>query len=118
MRVVKALDAGAMLAVARRPIGSDETSDEVERDLAMMGASLLVSIIPALAEGGLTETPQDDAAATYASRLVKDDGRIDWTWPADRIHNLIRGLHPWPHAFTSLGHERFILHRSRPAPRW
>ena len=114
MRVVKALDAGAMLAVARRPIGSDETSDEVERDLANIGASLLVSTIPALVDGRLAETPQDDAVATYAPRLVKDDGRIDWTWPADRIHNLIRGLHPWPHAFTSLGQERFILHRSRP----
>jgi methionyl-tRNA formyltransferase len=114
MRVVKALDAGPMLATARRPITADETSDEVERDLAEIGAQLLVAAIPGLSEGRIQEIPQDDAAATYAPRLTKDDGRIDWSWPAERIHNLIRGLHPWPHAATFLGSRRYILHRSRP----
>jgi methionyl-tRNA formyltransferase len=114
MRVVKALDAGPMLATARRPITADETSDEVEQDLAEIGARLLLTTIPALSEGRVTGIPQDDSAATYAPRLTKDDGRIDWTWPAERIHNLIRGLHPWPHAATFLGSRRFILHRSRP----
>jgi methionyl-tRNA formyltransferase len=114
MRVVRALDAGPMLATARRRITSDETSDDVERDLAAIGAQLLVSTIPGLSEGGVAEIPQDDSAATYAPRLTKDDGRIDWTWPAERIHNLIRGLHPWPHAATFLGAQRFILHRSKP----
>src|SRR5205807_3432328 len=90
MRMVKALDAGPMLAVARRPIGPEETSEDVERDLAVTGAGLLVSTISGLADGRGREIPQDDAAATYAPRLTKDDGRIDWTWPAERIHNLIR----------------------------
>jgi methionyl-tRNA formyltransferase len=114
MRVVKALDAGPMLATARRPITADETSDDVERDLAEIGAQLLLATIPGLSEGRVAEVPQDDSAATYAPRLAKDDGRIDWTWPAERIHNLIRGLHPWPHAATFLGSQRFILHRSKP----
>jgi methionyl-tRNA formyltransferase len=113
MRVVKALDAGPMLAVAPRPIGPDETSEEVERDLAGIGAQLLMTTIPGLIEGRIRETPQDDAAATYAPRLTKNDSWIDWKWPAERIHNLIRGLHPWPHAATFLGSQRFILHRSR-----
>jgi methionyl-tRNA formyltransferase len=113
MRVVKALDAGPMLATARRPITADETSDEVERDLADIGARLLVATIPGLAEGRVPETPQDDSAATYAPRLTKEDGRIDWSWPAERIHNLIRGLHPWPHAATFVGSQRLILRRSR-----
>ena len=112
MRVVKALDAGPMLASVRRPIGADETSDEVERDLARLGADLLVSSVDALASGVAHETPQNDAAATYAHRLTKDEGLIDWAWSAQRIHNLIRGLHPWPHAFTFLGGDRFILRRS------
>jgi methionyl-tRNA formyltransferase len=115
MRVVKALDAGPMLATARRPITADETSEEVERDLAEIGAQLLVATIPGLAEGRVPEIPQDDSAATYAPRLTKEDGRIDWTWPAERIHNLIRGLHPWPHAATFVGSQRLILHRSRVA---
>jgi methionyl-tRNA formyltransferase len=114
MRVVRALDAGPMLATARRPITADETSDDVERDLAEIGAQLLLATIPGLLDGSVAEIPQDDSGATYAPRLAKDDGRIDWTWSAERIHNLIRGLHPWPHAATFLGSRRFILHRSKP----
>jgi methionyl-tRNA formyltransferase len=113
MRVVKALDAGAMMATVRRPIGPDETSQEVERDLARLGADLLVETTDALAAGRATETPQDDAAANYAHRLTKDDGVVDWGWPAARVHNLIRGLHPWPHAFTFHHGCRLILIRSR-----
>jgi len=112
MRVVKALDAGPMLAAARRPIGPDETSDEVERDLARLGAPLLVSCVDQLAAGCATETPQDDASATYAHRLKKEDGVIDWSLPAARVHNLVRGLHPWPHAFTFVSGTRLIVRRT------
>ena len=112
MRVVKALDAGPMMATVHRPIGADETSHAAEADLARLGAPLLVNVVDQLAEGSATETPQDDSAATYASRLTKDDGIVDWRWPARRIHNLIRGLHPWPHAFSHLDGRRLILLRS------
>jgi methionyl-tRNA formyltransferase len=112
MRVVKALDAGPMMATVRRRIGPDDTSDVVEADLARLGASLLVSVVDQLAEGRVNEVPQDDNTATYASRLTKDDGSVDWRWPARRIHNLIRGLHPWPHAFSHLDGRRLILLRS------
>jgi len=112
MRVIKALDAGPMLAQSRRPVGPDETSEEVERDLSRVGAALLTATLDRLAEGDVSETPQDDSAATYAHRLTKQDGLIDWTWPADRIHNLVRGLHPWPHACTYLNGARLIILRS------
>jgi methionyl-tRNA formyltransferase len=112
MRVVKALDAGPMMATARRPIGADETSDDVERDLARIGASLLVTVVDQLADGTVRETPQDDAAATYAHRLTKEDSRFEWDWAAARIHNLIRGLRPWPHAETFIHGRRLILLRS------
>jgi methionyl-tRNA formyltransferase len=112
MRVVKALDAGPMLATAHRPIGPDETSDEIEHDLARIGASLAVTTIERLLEDGLTETAQSESDATYARRLTKDDGRVDWASSAGEIHNQIRGLHPWPHAFTFLDRQRFILLRS------
>ena len=112
MRVVKALDAGAMMAKAHRTIGPDDTSDEVERDLGRLGATLLVETTDALAAGSAAETPQDDAAATYAHRLTKDDGIIDWNRTAEDLHNLVRGLHPWPHAFTFHGTDRLILRRS------
>ena len=113
MRMVKALDAGPMLATALRSIDIDETSEELESDLAVMGARLLRTTLDDVAAAAPPEIPQDDSAATYAPRLTKDDGRIDWAWPAARIHNLIRGLHPWPHAVTFLAQQRFILHRSQ-----
>jgi len=114
MRVVKALDAGPMLAKVSRAIGPNDTSDEVERDLASNGAALLVVTLDALTEGRAREIPQIDADATYAHRLTKDDGLVDWSRPAVAIHNQIRGLHPWPHAFTFARGQRLILHRSAP----
>jgi methionyl-tRNA formyltransferase len=112
MRVVRALDAGPMLASARRPIGPDETSDEVEADLARIGADLLLATTDDVEAGRAVESPQDDAGATYAHRLTKADGVVDWSWSAERVHNLIRGLHPWPHAFSFLHGSRLILIRS------
>jgi methionyl-tRNA formyltransferase len=116
MRVVKRLDAGPMLATARRPIGPDDTSDELERDLAQIGAPLLVSVVDALASGPVPERPQDEALATYAPRLAREDGAVDWRRSAAVVHNLIRGLHPWPHAFTYHHDRRLILLRSRLEP--
>lgn len=112
MRVVKALDAGPMLAAVSRPIGENETSVDVGRDLARLGASLLVTTLDRLSSGPLRETPQDDTAATYAHRLTKEDGVIDWNWSAAAVHNRIRGLHPWPHAYSFLKGTRLILLRS------
>lgn len=109
MRVVKALDAGAMLATIRRPIGPDDTSEEVEHDLARLGATLLVDTLDRLAEGPIEEMAQDDSLATYAHRLTKDDGVIDWARPAREIHNLIRGMRPWPNAFSTIGGKRLII---------
>jgi methionyl-tRNA formyltransferase len=113
MRVVRELDAGGVFAVRRRPIGPDETSDEVERDLAVIGADLLVTVVDALEAGTARETPQDTSAVTYAPRLTKEEGLIDWQAGAAAIHDKVRGLHPWPHAFTFLDETRVIVLRSR-----
>jgi methionyl-tRNA formyltransferase len=113
MRVVRELDAGAMMAVARRPIGPDETSPEVERDLAGRGAALLLDVVEQLAEGRAVETPQDDAQATYAPKILKSEGTVDWTRPAAELHNLVRGLQPWPLVSMHAGGARFLLHRSQ-----
>ncbi|MFN7916939.1 MAG: methionyl-tRNA formyltransferase [Vicinamibacterales bacterium] len=112
MRVVKALDAGAMLATVERPIGPADTSEDVEQDLAALGATLLVEVLDRLAVGPVEEIPQDESLVTYAHRLTKEDGVIDWARPAEAIHNQIRGLHPWPHAFAYLEGQRLILWRS------
>ncbi|MFP5378691.1 MAG: methionyl-tRNA formyltransferase [Vicinamibacteria bacterium] len=113
MRVVKALDAGAMMAVVETPIGPDETSVEVEQRLATLGADLLMDVVHRLAQGPVDEIPQDDQAATYAPKITREDGPLDWTRPAQALHDQVRGLHPWPHASTTLEGQRLIVHRSR-----
>ena len=116
MRMVLALDAGGMFAKVTRPIGPDETSDGVEHDLAHLGASLLLEVIDDLAAGRAVEEPQDDSLSTYAAKITKEEGLIDWTLAAGVIHNRVRGLYPWPHAFSYLNGERIIVMRSHVAP--
>ena len=113
MRVVQALDAGPMLAHRVRRIAPDDTSDVVERDLATLGADLLMEQLDELAAGRAAEVAQDEAAATYAPRLTKDEGRLDFALPALDIHNRIRGLRPWPGAYTFLHGTRVVFHRAR-----
>ncbi len=112
MRVVRELDAGAVFDVARVPIGPDDTSADVERRVASVGADLCARVIDAIAAGTARETAQDDAHATYAARLTKEEGRLDWSRSAIELHNRIRGLHPWPHAHTSFGGLHLLVLRS------
>lgn len=113
MRVVKELDAGPMIASAAVPIGPDDTTTIVESMLAIRGADLLVEVLDTIEKGAAVETPQDHSLASYAPKISKAEGVVDWTRPAQQIHNLVRGLWPWPHATTFLNGTRYILHRSR-----
>ena len=113
MRIEKMLDAGAMLAKVTRPIGPDETSDVVQRDLARMGADLLVDVVEQIATGTEQQELQDFMTCSYAPPLTKDEGLIDWSLPASSTHNRVRGLCPWPHAYTYLDGARLILLETR-----
>jgi methionyl-tRNA formyltransferase len=117
MRVVQALDAGGVFAQAHRPIGADETSEDVERDLAELGARLILPVIAALGAGTAVEAAQEASLVTHAPRLTREDGVVAWTAPAEVIHNQVRGLHPWPHAVTTLQGARVIVLRTSLAPR-
>ena len=112
MRLVREMDAGPTFAARARPIAPDETSETVEADLARLGAELLLEVVHDLETGAAIEHPQDHAAATFAPRLSRADGDIDWRAPASAIHNLVRGLHPWPHASSTLGGARYLVHRT------
>jgi methionyl-tRNA formyltransferase len=113
MRVEKMLDAGNMLAKATRPIGPDDTSDDVEHDLAQLGAPLLLRVLEQLAAGTAQEETQDVMMCSYAPKITKAEGLLDWSLPASYIHNRVRGLYPWPHAYSYLTGERLILLRTR-----
>ncbi len=112
MRLVHEMDAGPMFAWRKRPIAGDETSDVVEADLACLGADVLLEVVRDLETGAATEHPQDHAAATFAPRLSRADGEIDWRAPASEIHNLVRGVRPWPHASSVLAGARHLIHRT------
>ena len=116
IRLVREMDAGPMLARISRPIAGHETSADVERELAAMGADLLLATVRDVAGGQVREQPQDHTLATYAPRLTREDGRIDWNRPARTIHDLVRGLHPWPPAFAFLDGSRYLIRRTEPAP--
>jgi len=113
MGVVKELDAGPVFKMGRIPIGPDDRTPEVEHALSTLGANLVLDVVNQLAEGGATATPQDDAAATYAHKIEKQEGAVDWNQPAVRLHDLIRGLQPWPLVSGRLNGVRFLVHRSR-----
>ena len=113
MRVIRELDAGAMLARIERAIDPHETALDVERALAILGSDILLTVVDHLAAGTSREVAQDAVYASYARRLTRDEGRIDWSRPAATIHDQVRGLHPWPHASTTLAGRRLIVRRTR-----
>lgn len=100
MKIDAGLDTGDMLLKAETEIGPDENSVELGQRLAVMGAELLVRTLEGLERGAIQPEKQDPAAATYAPILKKEDGLIDWSQPALAIHNRVRGMQPWPGAYT------------------
>lgn len=103
MKLDEGMDTGPVLLERRVAIRDDDTSGTLAPRLAEVGAEALACALAAIEDGTATWTPQDDARATYAARLDKQDGRIDWSAPAAAVRNLIRGVDPWPGATTELG---------------
>ena len=116
MRLVQEMDAGPMLSQTSHKISPTDTSVDVEQALASLGATLLVTTIVELASGSISETAQQHDQATYAPKIERNDGDINWSNAAHDIHNLVRGLHPWPHAFTHSEGKRYLIHATTLAP--
>jgi methionyl-tRNA formyltransferase len=100
MKLDEGMDTGPTFARVATPIGPEETAGELSERLARLGADAVRAHLPPYLAGGVTPVPQDDAHATVARMLGKDDGRIDWSLPATRVHDHVRGMSPWPGAFT------------------
>ena len=101
MQIDAGLDTGPMLLKYQTGIGPDETAPDLYSQLAEAGAPLIVETLKKLDQGEIAPTPQDNSQASLAPPLKKEDGRIDWFLPAPKIYNRIRGLQPWPGAFTT-----------------
>lgn len=100
MKMDAGLDTGPMLRARAIPIAPDETGASLHDKLATLGAELLIATLADYFSGLIVPQPQDDALATLAPRIDKDEGRIDWTRPAVEIERLVRAFTPWPGTFT------------------
>ncbi|HKI50613.1 MAG TPA: methionyl-tRNA formyltransferase, partial [Geothermobacteraceae bacterium] len=99
------LDTGDMLVKRATPIGDRETAGELHDRLAKLGREAMEETLRQLCAGTLQREVQDDSLSCYAPMLKKEDGVIDWSQPAVQIHNQVRGLDPWPGAYTWLDGE-------------
>jgi len=107
MQMEAGLDSGPVLLTSTTPIGAQETTGELHDRLSDMGAGLIVEALARLDD--LTPVPQPEEGVTYASKIDKGEARIDWTRPAAEIDRLIRGLSPFPGAWTEIGGARVKL---------
>jgi methionyl-tRNA formyltransferase len=105
MRMEAGLDTGPVYRFAPLDISAADTAGSLTERLAMLGAQALLAALPGILDGTTDPLAQDDAAATYARKLTKEEARIDWTLPAEAIARAVRAFDPWPVAQTRLGDE-------------
>ncbi len=113
MQMEAGLDTGPMLLKVSTPIAASDTGGTLHDRLAELGAQAVVQAVDALAAGTLAPEVQDDALATYAHKLNKDEARIDWARPAVELERLIRAFHPWPICHSTLAGEALKIHGAR-----
>jgi methionyl-tRNA formyltransferase len=102
MQMDEGMDTGPMLLQESIPIGPKDTTGSMLEKLSSLGARLIAEVLPLIADGSIVPHAQDDSKATFAPLLKKDDGFIEWKMTATEIHNRVRGMSPWPGAFTYL----------------
>jgi len=102
MQMDEGMDTGAILMQERVPVGPEDSAGVLKEKLSSLGAKLITTALPLLASGKLMPVAQDGTKATMAPLLKKGDGLIDWHLSAREIHNRVRGLSPWPGAYSSL----------------
>lgn len=110
--IEEGLDTGKVLLKSAVPIGRDETAGELHDRLAALGAQLILDTLAGIEAGILKPILQREEGACLAPKLTREDGRIDWERSAQEIHNQVRGMNPWPGAFTHLGAKRVKVHRT------
>lgn len=110
MKMDAGMDTGPIVAQQETPIRPEDNATSLHERLAWIGADLLVQTIPAYVSGSITPCPQPVEGSSHARKITKEDGRIDWSLPASQLWNRIRGLQPWPGAYTSWPFSNKIRH--------
>ena len=113
MHMAKELDAGDIICVKKTEILPDENAQELTHRLALLGADALEAAVAQLANGTAARTPQAHSAFTYAPMLSKELSPMDWTKPAQKLHDQVRGLIPWPCASTELGGKKVKIFKTK-----
>lgn len=116
MRLDPGMDTGDILLQEREPITETDTARSLHDRLAETGGRLLIETLIRLRQGTLSPQPQDSSLASYAPPLKKDQGEIQWDLSAEKIDRLIRGLSPWPGAFTFWQGKRMLIHQAGLGP--
>jgi len=112
MKIDAGMDTGDMLLERREPIRDDDTTETLGARLSALGADLMIETLRGLEHGEITPRPQDHDLATLAPRLKKEDGLIDWSLTAEEIERRVRGLAPWPGAYTPFRGKRLHVWRA------
>ena len=102
MQMDEGLDSGPMLLQESLPIGAAATAADLHDAMAALGAKLIVQALAGLASGDLEARPQPEDGITYAAKLERAEGRLDWRLPAEDLARRVRAFTPWPGAFTEL----------------
>jgi methionyl-tRNA formyltransferase len=113
MRLDEGMDTGDVLLREAVDISPEETAGMLLARLSVTGAALMVRTLEMLEKGNLPREPQDHSRATYARALVKEDGRLDFTRPARELACQVRGMSPWPGAYTSWKDKPLKIHAAR-----
>lgn len=116
MQIDAGLDSGDILLQRETEIGGDDTTETLSEKLSQMGADLMVETLHGLENGTVRARPQDAAAATLAPMLRKEDGRLDWIPRAEEVSRRVRGLRPWPGAFTTFRGQQLHLWMATATP--
>ncbi|MGO1059799.1 methionyl-tRNA formyltransferase [Planococcus sp. FY231025] len=115
MYMVDRLDAGDIISQKAIPIEREDHTGSMFEKLSVVGMELLRETLPSIIEGTNPRTPQDEERVTYARNISREQERIDWSKSAEAIYNQVRGLHPWPVAFTTFNDQNMKIWWTEPA---
>jgi methionyl-tRNA formyltransferase len=115
-RMEPSLDTGPVIASRSVPITEASTAASLHDELAEVAAAMVVAAVDALAAGRAHPVPQPDQGVTYAAKIEKSDGRLDWTRPAILLERQLRALNPWPGCWTEIGDQLIRVLAGRPVP--
>ncbi len=116
MQMDEGMDTGPVFTMREVPIGSDATAGDVAELLAACSATMVAEDLPRVLSGELIATPQDHGAATHAPMLTKDDGKVDFAKTAAQVHDHVRGMSPWPGAWTRIDGKLLKILETRRSP--